>query len=215
MPELQNKIYLDSDKSASFGVAKMLKFLCVSLAIFASSNVALAETKLSGTYAGGGYSSSDQSFKLTGNPTFKRSRGHLKLKYGMNLNEYLDAEGQLGATSDIGSDEGIVTYGAYLRFFKDFEDRSYRAYGMLGVSGTEDFNDVTKLSESGLSYGFGFEIFGSKNIAIGIEVLRLYETSFQGGDLSTDTLSLGVTYYFTEETSVFDRNRDKIKSIRY
>ncbi len=175
----------------------------------------LAEPRLTGIYAGGYYSNSDQSLDVPGAATFNRSRGHLKLKMGMALNEYVDLEGQLGATSDAGSDEGIITYGAYARFYKDFEERAYRAYGLVGFSGTEDMNSITDLSDSGLSYGFGFEIFGSKNLSIGIEMIRLYDTSFKGGELSSDVVGLGVTYYFMEEGSVFDRNRDKIDSIRY
>ena len=206
-------IWMDMSQSAKWYRAGVLGGLL--LGLLGLANPLSAEPRLTGTYLGGFYSNSDQNFESPGNPTFSRSRGHLKLKLGTALNEYIDVEGQLGATSDSGSDEGIVTYGGYLRFYKDFDGRKYRAYGIAGFSGTEDLNDITDLSESGLSYGFGFEIFGSKDLSIGIELMRLYDTSFQTGELSSDLLGIGVTYYFMEEGSVFDRNRDKIDSIRY
>jgi|GEM_PF-819862 len=210
-----NMITAPLDKATSIASQSVAGLIALFLVASMMVGQALAEPKLTGTYFGGFYSNSDQSLDVPGAATFNRSRGHLKFKMGMALNEYIDLEGQLGATSDTGSNEGIITYGAYARLYKDFDNRAYRAYGLVGVSGTEDMNSITDLSENGLSYGFGFEIFGSKNLSIGIEMIRMYDTSFNTGELSSDLVGLGVTYYLMEEGSIFDRNRDKIDSIRY
>ena len=70
-------------------------------------------------------------------------------------------------------------------------------------------------SEAGGSLGVGLEIFGSKDLAITFEFLRLIDKSINGADVTFDIVGVGFTYYFTEDKSYFNKNRDKIRSIRY
>ncbi len=179
-----------------------------------------AEVELTGMYGGMYFSESEDEFEPDTGSKVKQSRGHIKGKFGKTLNEFLAVEGQLGVTTSSDDNKGIYTLSAFLRADKDFGQ--YKIYGLLGYSGIyayeDDFEDV---DESSASYGIGLDIFGSKDMAITIEYVNLIDTSVDGadanfgeGNLSFDTIGIGFTYYFSDETSRFIKNRDKIRSIR-
>ena len=175
---------------------------------------AQAELELTGWYTGFMYSDSSEELDLNGGGTRSLNKGHLKVKAGKTLREYLSVEGHLGMTTNTGDKRGRFTYGLYLRADKDFG--RYRLYGLLGASGFYDYHDVEEdVSESGASWGAGVEIFGSKNVALSLEYLRMIDKSVDEGDYLYDSLGVGFSYYFTDDTSYFSRNRNKIKSIRY
>jgi hypothetical protein len=175
---------------------------------------AQAELELTGWYAGFMYSDSSEELDLDTGGTRSVNKGHLKIKAGKTLNEYLSVEGQFGMTTNTGDKRGRFTYGVYLRPSKDFG--RYRLYGLVGASGFYDYHDVEEdVSESGASIGFGIEMFGSKDVALSFEYLRMIDKSIDEGDYVYDSIGLGFSYYFTDDTSYFSRNRNKIKSIRY
>ena len=117
-------------------------------------------------------------------------------------------------TTNSGATQGIATYGAYLRLGKDYGQ--YKPYGLIGFSGIYAYEDnVDNVSETSGSYGAGLEIFGSKDLAITFEYLRMIDKSVDGGDSTFDAFGAGFTYYFTEDKSYFNKNRNKIRSIRY
>lgn len=198
----------------SLGISRSWFYIPFTLLYFGVSTSALAEVDYTGTYWGVQFSDSTDKFEADSGGTTKKNRGHVKGKYGKALNEYVSVEGQFGITTSSNSTRGIYTYGAYLRASKDLGD--YKIYGLLGASGLQayddDFDDV---SESSGSYGVGIEIFGSKTTAITIEYLQMVDKSLDDGDFTFDTLGLGFTYYFVDDQSYFNKNRNKIRSIRY
>lgn len=189
-------------------------FLLLCLSGASVSLPAFAELDLTGMYSGFLFSDSKDQFEDNSGGTTKENRGHIKGKLGKILNENFSVEGQFGMTTNSGSSQGIATYGAYLRGGKDFGQ--YKLYGLLGFSGVHAYQDnVNDVTESSGSYGAGMEIFGNKHIAITLEFIRMIDTSVDGGDFTFDTFGAGFTYYFIEDKSYFNKNRNKIRSIRY
>ena len=117
-------------------------------------------------------------------------------------------------TTNTTTSQGIITYGGYGRVDKDFD--GYKIYGLLGFGGIYAYqDDVDDVTESSFSYGAGIEIFGSKSVAITLEYLSVLDKSVDGGDTTFSTFGAGFTYYFIEDKSYFNKNRNKIRSIRY
>jgi len=183
------------------------------LAVAGLSTPAVAEIDLTGLYSGLQYSSSE--FKsVIGNSKESVETGHIKAKLGKSINDILAVEGQFGLATNSNDKLGTLTYGAYLRAGKDFGQ--YKPYGLLGFSGYYSYADNEDSdSELGGSLGVGLEIFGSKDIALTFEYLRLMDKTIDGADVTFDTIGIGFTYYFTDDTSYFNKNRNKIRSIRY
>lgn len=181
-----------------------------------------AQKQLTGVYSGALYSESSDKFEPdNGGDTQEETRGHLKYKLGMELASHLAVEGQIGMTTNSSSDRGILTLGGYLQAFKKFE--KYKVYGLLGYSGIWAYDDASDdVDENGVSYGLGIEIFGSTDMAISIEYMSVLDVSvesdnptFSSGDVSFQTLGIGFTYYFNDESSAFARNQKRLDSIRY
>ena len=192
------------------------------LGVFAATcNPAQAEIEWTGLYSGIIYSSSRDEFDPDEGVSNNETRGHLKVKLGKYLNDYISIEGQFGMTTNSDFDQGISTLGAFVRANQSFG--KYTVYGLLGFSGIFAYDDgLENVNESGLSYGIGLEVFGSKDLSISLEYVSILDKSVNGGDpnfgsgdLSFDTLGIGFTYFFSNESSPFVKNRNKIRSIRY
>jgi hypothetical protein len=170
------------------------------------------ELGFSGWYAGFLFSDSEYESEAS----FGRSStswGHIKGKGGYVLNDLVSLEGQLGMTTNTDQDKGILTYGAYARIGKDLGQ--YKPYFLLGFAGFSAYEDEDENSESSVSYGVGLEIFGSKNLAVTLEYVNLYHDTVDDIEDTFDMVGLGFTYYFVEDKSYFNKNRNKIRSIRY
>ncbi len=190
----------------------IFRFLILSLAILMVSFSVQAEVDLSGTYYGLQYSNS-KSISEDSSTKTEISYGHIKAKYGWMMNDLISLEGQLGFTNAPDESDSLLVYGAYLRAGYDFG--SYKLYGLLGIGGIYAYDSQDKESESSGSYGLGLEIFGSRDVAVTLEYLTVLNKSVDGTDLKFDSLGIGYSYYFSEEKSYFNKNRNKIKSIRY
>lgn len=177
-------------------------------------NPVSADIKWTGLYTGLQFSDSTDEFKDAAGKE-KENRGHIKGKLGKYLVKWLAVEVQFGMTTNSNSSRGIATYGAYLR--PDLDLGQYKLYGLFGFSGIHAYEDNNEdVSETDLSYGLGLEIFGSKDLAVTFEYIKLIDDkSVNGGDLTFDTLGIGFTYYFTKDRSYFNKNRNRIRSIRY
>ncbi len=192
----------------------ILSAFILSAGILLAPRLALAEIERTGIYAGAHYSDAGYELDPDSGDKVTESWGHVKAKLGKTLNDMFAIEGQLGLTNNTDQDQGVITYGAYLRIGRNFGQ--YLPYGLIGFSGVEIYgDDFDDQSESGGSYGVGLEIFGSKDLTVTIEYLNLIDKSVDDGDLTLETLGIGFTYYFTEDTSYFNKNRNKIRSIRY
>ncbi len=199
-------------KTTIYPQLKQPYLLILFIALSGSSLPVSAEIDLTGLYSGLQYSSSE--YKSTNGSTETASNGHIKAKLGKTINENLSAEGQFGMTTNSNDKLGTFTYGGYLRGSKDYGQ--YKPYGLIGFSGYYSYADNSdSQSETGGSLGVGLEIFGSKDITITFEYLRLMDKTINGADVTFDTFGVGFTYYFTEDTSYFNKNRNKINSIRY
>jgi len=190
--------------------SKTVLILCLTGA--SMSFPAYAEIDFSGMYAGLHYS--DSAFESKQDSSVNDNWGHIKGKLGKILNEDFSVEGQFGMTTNSDDEKGIATYGVYLRGGKDFGE--YKPYGLLGLSGYHAYQDgFDSVSESSGSYGLGLEIFGSKNVAVTFEYIRMIDKEIDNEDITFDTVGLGFTYYFVEDKSYFNKNRNKVRSIRY
>lgn len=187
--------------------------LILLIALSGVSPAAIAEFDFSGLYSGLQYSSSE--FKATSSSSKQSvSNGHVKTKLGYIINDTFSFEGQFGLTTNTNDKQGTFTYGGYLRAGKDYGQ--YKPYGLIGFSGYHSYADNSDdASEAGGSLGLGLEIFGSKDLAITFEYLRLIDKTIEGADVTFDTFGLGFTYYFTEDKSYFNKNSNKVRSIRY
>ena len=180
-----------------------LSSLLLTALLWAFSLSARAELEFAGTYTGFQFSDSRDIFDPDVGDQVKENRGHIKGKYGWILNDLWSVETQLGITTNSGSNRGILTVGAYGRVGKDFGQ--YKPYGLIGVSGIYAYDDeVDDVTESGGSLGAGLEIFGSKNVAVTFEYVRMLDKSVDDGDLTFDTFGIGLTYYFIEDKSYCD-----------
>ncbi len=188
------------------------RFLTLTLALIILSFSAQAEIELTGSYYGIQFSNSNYKLEYNSGST-ETGYGHLKGKYGWVMNDTVSLEGQLGFTNSPEGAESLMVYGAYLRAGKNFGD--YKLYGLLGLGGIYSYDAENNESEAGGSYGLGLEILGSKEVAITLEYLTVLNKSVDAGDLTFDSLGIGYTYYFVEDKSYFNKNRNKIKSIRY
>ncbi len=199
-------------KTTNYPQMKLSWFLMLLVFLTGLTSPASAEIDLTGLYSGLQYSSTEFKADDSGS-TESASNGHIKTKLGKFINENLSVEGQLGLTTNSNDKQGALTYGVYLRAGKDFGQ--YKPYGLIGLSGYYSYVGDFSQSEAGGSLGAGVEIFGSKEISVTFEFLRLIDKTIDGTDVTFDTFGLGFTYYFTEESSYFNKNRNKIRSIRH
>lgn len=192
-------------------------FLVLLITLSGFSSSAFAEIDFSGLYSGMQYSSSEfkaRTSTTTSTTTTTVNNGHIKAKLGYIINDNLTVEGQLGLNTNSNDKLGTVTFGTYLRASKDYGQ--YKPYGLVGLGGYYSYDDVADNdTQFGGSLGVGLEIFGSKDLAISVEYLRILDKTIDGSDITFDTVGLGFTYYFTEDKSYFNKNRNKVRSIRY
>jgi hypothetical protein len=188
------------------------RFSTLAFALIMVSFSANAENVLTGTYYGLQFANSQSRLENSVSTT-DTNYGHIKGKFGWVMNDILSLEGHLGFTNNSDDIEKLMVYGAYLRAGKNFGD--YKLYGLIGLGGIYSYDTKDKESESGGSYGLGLEVFGSKKIAITLEYLIVLDKSIDAGDLTFDSIGIGYSYYFTDDTSYFNKNRNKVKSIRY
>ena len=195
---------------------KPLTYLFLLLSMLGIALPAAAELELTGKYYGIQFTNGDYELDID-NPVatdFKESWNFIDAKYGSQLNDLVSVEGRLGVSNNLGKDHGIVTLGGYLRIGKNLG--RYRPYGLIGGSGIFIYEEgLDDYDESSFSYGAGIEIFGSPNVALTFEWLRGIDKSVDDGDLTFDSVGFGFNYYFSEESSIFNKNRNKIRSIRY
>jgi len=196
-------------KTTIYPKLKQSYLLIIFIALSVSSLPASAEFDFSGLYTGLQYSSTKYK-AVNGATSATASDGHLKVKLGKHINDIFSAEGQFG----LNTNQEIYTYGGYVRASKGYGQ--YKPYGLIGFTGYYSSDDsVDSESEAGASLGVGLEIFGTKDIAINFEYLLMVDKTINGADVTFDAVGIGFTYYFTEDTSYFNKNRNKIRSIRY
>ncbi|WP_192035045.1 porin family protein [Halomonas sp. YLGW01] len=131
------------------------------------------------------------------NGRFSAESEALRLRAGMQFNDYFALEGHLatGGSDSIGPVDIDLDYLAGI-FAKGFlpVSREFRLYGLLGASEVS-FENVRfdgDDSESGFSGGIGAEFDMSRNLSFGADYIRyLDEDSY-----TFDGFSLGATYRF-------------------
>ena len=195
----------------------------ISLALFTSvmfvCNPLRAELDLTGYYAGAQYTAADIEIvdPLNSANNSNNSWGFLHGKFGKTLSDWVSIEASFAVSSPTNDNEDHdYIVGAYVKAGK--KTGGYRLYGLIGASALS-FSEPGYQSDTYTSgsFGAGIEIFGTNDMALSLEYIRLIDNDkfVDGRDLSVDTLSLGFVYYFSSDTSRFNKNRDKIPSIRY
>lgn len=143
-------------------------------------------------YAGVFISDAQQDTELDSGVSFDESRTNIRGKVGFTWFDYVGFEGQFGlmGKSSI-SEDPIFNAGAYVRVTKQFE--KVNLYALGGVALVETYDNKTggeEVSEVGLSYGGGIELFGNETSALALEMLVLVDTS------ETTITSIGIGYVF-------------------
>lgn len=111
----------------------------------------------------------------------------LRLRGGVQFNDYFAIEGHLGAGGSDGGAELDYLAGAYAKGIAPIAPTA-RLYGLVGVTDV-DF-DLDR--ESGFSYGGGIEVDVANNLAIGADYMRYLDKS----SYDFDAASVGLRYRF-------------------
>jgi hypothetical protein len=173
----------------------------------------LAELELTGRYLGFQFGNMKVNVEGDSGDDAEVSTGNIKGIFGGAITDYLALEGQLGVNTDLGSDEGALNYGLYLKLGKKIGQ--YKPYLLLGASGYYAYSDTfDDESLSDASWGAGVELFGTKDLAITFEYLNLLDKEINGSDTKIESFSIGFTYYFTESGERADAGRYQFKSSR-
>lgn len=160
----------------------------------------MADLILTGNY----YSFQYSSLQLDNNV----STGLLKFNLGTKIDETWSYEGQLGLGTESNSNDGYITYGAYLRANKNFNDE-FIVYGLAGLGGISNYGS-NSTSDNSFSAGIGAEAIADKSFSLTVEVMQQVYTS----ELKAYSVGLGWTYYFYKDDSRFNKDKRRIKSIR-
>ena len=194
------------------------KTYCITLLLLfglSSFTSAFADDRIqkTGNYFGVHYSDSLDTIE-SDSDTEETNRGHLKVKYGTYLNDFVSIEGHAGYVTSSTADAGLLTFSGLFRAEKKFEQTSI--YGLFGASAVYAYNDDNgNADESSISYGFGVEVFGSEYTAITLEYVSLIDVELDdGSDFSFETLGIGFTYYFSNYESKFNKNGSRVGLIR-
>ena len=188
--------------------------------IILSCNTAYAEKELTGSYMGILFSNTSENFDPDTGSAITEKTGHIKFKLGTQLNEWATVEAQGGFTTDSDEKQGLATLGGYLRY--DHKLDGISIFGLLGLGVVASYHDdLDNVNESGLSWGLGIEVYGSKDLSLTLEYISLIDISvedddpeFGPGDLIFEMIGIGLTYHFSEETSPFVKNQNGFKTIR-
>lgn len=131
------------------------------------------------------------------NGRFSAESEALRLRAGMQFNDYFAIEGHLatGGSDSIGGADIDLDYLASI-FVKGFlpVSREFRLYALLGASEVS-FDDVRfdgDDSESDFSGGIGAEFDMSRNLSFGADYIRYLDED----NFTFDGFSLGATYRF-------------------
>ncbi len=128
------------------------------------------------------------------------------LRLGYEFNNYFAVEGHV--TAGLTNDEvfGVMDIGvdylasAYLRGNIFLWDPQARLYGLIGVTHgkitAEAFGISDSLTDTEMSYGLGFELYGNSRNAINLEFIRYMDGEDDGVDYDVDAFNLGYTHRF-------------------
>lgn len=137
------------------------------------------------------------------------SSGLFKYSLGHKFTDTWATEVQIGIAPSPENADQVLVYGAYLRANIEFDEVSI--YGLLGYAGSYAYDDTFgNSSEESVSFGAGVELYADKSFSLTAEYLQLLYTD----DNKAYSFGLGYTYYFYDDDSRFNKNNQRIKSIR-
>ncbi|WP_280547336.1 MULTISPECIES: porin family protein [unclassified Halomonas] len=113
----------------------------------------------------------------------------VRLRGGVELNDYLAIEGHLGTGGSDGPANLDYLAGGYVKGMLPITPE-FKVHGVLGA--TEVEFDGTRDSESDVSYGAGASYDVTPNLAIGADYMHYLDTS----DIDFEAVSLGLTFRF-------------------
>ena len=91
------------------------------------------------------------------------------------------------------AEDPVFNAGIYLRLFYRFDKTTlYLLGGAAFVDTYDNTSGGDEISESGVSYGVGLELFGNKNASVILEFLKLVDTD----QTEMDSIGLGYRHYF-------------------
>jgi hypothetical protein len=181
-----------------------MKYLSVAVCCLLLSSVAQSEESIKGAGIEGyrylGAMVSSPQYKEDDANTGFRSVG-LLVRGGMEFNEFLAVEGQLGLFGEdiIGDRDYQIEYLAsiYARGNLPLIDKRIRIYALGGVTrfsgNVPGFADV---NDTAIGYGLGLELYGDKRNALTLEWLRYAVGDIHNVDYKLESASLGFVHRF-------------------
>ena len=127
------------------------------------------------------------------------------LRLGYDLNNWLAVEGHYADPEDFEENGSVAItsgagFGAYGRLNLRFKQATL--YGLAGATRiTFDGESAT-----GLAYGAGLDIYGSRNTALTISYTRYFDDEApSGADIVVDAFNFGITHYFGNVPRIYKR----------
>jgi hypothetical protein len=128
-------------------------------------------------------------------------------RYGYSFSDYLAVEGHVaaGLENDVIQDDNVVVgvdylAGIYVRGNLFLWDPRARLYGLIGITHgkitIEAFNVEDKTTDTELSFGVGFELYGDSRNALNIEAMRYLDGEKDDASYEVDAFTLGYTHRF-------------------
>lgn len=124
------------------------------------------------------------------------------LNFGMDLNNFLSLElaGGTSSTTNTPILSSKIDYvaSAFLRFNLRFD--KITLYALSGYSDTQvtttQANLSIKTKETGISYGYGIDFFGSPDLALSVRRVEFFENDQDNIKSHLGATMFGITYYF-------------------
>ena len=126
------------------------------------------------------------------------------LNLGYDLNNYIALEMAAGASETYEdpatTDTSKINYAAsgFLRFNVRFSRVTFYVLG--GYSKVESSSTTgstkTTYSDSGSSYGFGIDFYGTRDLALSVRRVEFFDSNEPTGNRHLGATMLGITYYF-------------------
>jgi len=126
------------------------------------------------------------------------------MSLGYDLNNYIALEAAAGASQSyeepVTGNTAQIDYvaSAFLRFNVRFNRVTLYAlggYSRVGSTATSGSVSVTD-TNSGVSYGFGIDFYGTRDLALSIRRVELFDEEKKSGKSQLGASMVGITYYF-------------------
>ncbi|HEY9189630.1 MAG TPA: porin family protein [Sulfurovum sp.] len=142
-------------------------------------------------YVGAGYSWINADYDSHG----EHDGDEVLLLAGYNFNPYIGLEARYAGFTDV-----MENYGIYVKPQYPITDAA-KVYALLGYGETTHEHGAVEHSGDGFQWGLGASYAMTENIGVFVDYTNLYDDSYNegsvnAGDVTVDSVNVGVTYTF-------------------